>query len=359
MSERDGAQEQPAARTSDRVRRRGLVAGLAALVAGALAQASERVAQAAGGTQGTALVCGDANTSTRATELHRIGEDAGAPGALRIRWESAVYELKAALEVDSDNAIGVFGRSVNNYGVRGFSQNNPGVVGTSNNHYGVYGAGQNGVGVFGTSLFGRSIGIYGRSVENAGVHGISGTSVGVYGISRASVGVLATSASDTDPALYAVPRGTGPAARFGGEVIVEGAVTVIGAATCTAVQQRDGIHRRLYALASPESFVEDFGRASLADGRADVPLAPDFAALVGSDDYDVFLAPTGDCQGLYVSEQRPDGFEVRELQGGRSSPWFSYRVVAKRQDLAAPRLEPVDLPPPPQPHVVGPAQPAP
>ena len=48
----------------------------------------------------------------------------------------------------------------------------------------------------------------------------------------------------------------------------------------------------------------------------------------------------------------PSGFEVRELQGGKSSVPFSYRIVAKRVDVAGDRpnapqpqgpLKPLDL----------------
>jgi len=45
-----------------------------------------------------------------------------------------------------------------------------------------------------------------------------------------------------------------------------------------------------------------------------------------------------------VSDKSPTGFEVRELQGGASTLAFSYRVVAKRKDIAGPRLEKVRLP---------------
>jgi hypothetical protein len=58
----------------------------------------------------------------------------------------------------------------------------------------------------------------------------------------------------------------------------------------------------------------------------------------------VFLTPEGDCRGLYVSERDERGFIVRELQGGHSDLGFSYRIVAKRKDVKAPRLAEVELP---------------
>jgi len=47
-----------------------------------------------------------------------------------------------------------------------------------------------------------------------------------------------------------------------------------------------------------------------------------------------------------VSSQGPNGFEVREQQGGSASLDFNYRVVAKRKDIPGPRLEKVKLPEP-------------
>jgi hypothetical protein len=346
-------QEQPIVMDRGLQRRRGLLAGVAALVAGVLGAASARVAEAAG-TQGTALVCGEDNSSIRPTFLTRarsstqdtVSETEYPPGALRVTWESDLYELKAALEGVSDNAIGVFGRSVNNYGVRGFSQNNPGVVGTSTNRPGVYGLGQQGDGVYGASYFGHTLGVLGRSENSAGVHGVSSNSVGVYGVSTNGAAVVAGSSSSSSPALYAVQFGTAPAARLVGSVTVEGALTVVGAAISTAVALPDGSRRRLYSLTAPEGYVEDFGRASLVDGHADVALDPEFAALVESADYDVFLTPRGDCRGLYVSEQGPAAFTVRELQGGTANVPFSYRVVARLKSVPTPRLERVEPAPP-------------
>jgi hypothetical protein len=45
-----------------------------------------------------------------------------------------------------------------------------------------------------------------------------------------------------------------------------------------------------------------------------------------------------------VSSKGPHRFEVRELKGGTSDLTFSYRVVARRRDIAGPRLEKVRLP---------------
>jgi len=99
---------------------------------------------------------------------------------------------------------------------------------------------------------------------------------------------------------------------------------------------------------SPESWFEDFGTARLVRGRATVRLDRGFAAVVRRDRLHVFLTPEGECRGLYVSRKSAAGFEVRELQRGTSSVRFTYRVVARRKDVDAPRLARVKLPARPQ-----------
>ena len=56
-------------------------------------------------------------------------------------------------------------------------------------------------------------------------------------------------------------------------------------------------------------------------------------------DYHVFLTPKGDCEGLYVSNETPTGFEVHELHNGHSNIAFDYRIMAKRKGYEQIRLE--------------------
>jgi hypothetical protein len=94
-----------------------------------------------------------------------------------------------------------------------------------------------------------------------------------------------------------------------------------------------------YAPSEAEPTIEDTGEAALVDGRADVALDPQFANIVDSNKgYVVLLTPEGDCRGLYVTRRAASSFVVRELQGGRSSIGFAYRIVAKRFGVNATRL---------------------
>jgi hypothetical protein len=106
-----------------------------------------------------------------------------------------------------------------------------------------------------------------------------------------------------------------------------------------------GSLRAVYSMASPECWLEDFGSADLVDGAADVALDAVFSAAVRTDSYKVFVVAEGDCSGLYVAAKGEQGFTVRELQGGKATVPFSYRVVARRQDVDAPRLAEVDFSP--------------
>jgi hypothetical protein len=97
-------------------------------------------------------------------------------------------------------------------------------------------------------------------------------------------------------------------------------------------------------MESPESWFEDFGRAHLVHGHARVVLEATFAAVVHTNDYHVFLSPEGETNGLFVSSRSTTGFEVQEQQRGSSDATFSYRIVAKRKDIEAPRFRKIDLP---------------
>jgi hypothetical protein len=75
------------------------------------------------------------------------------------------------------------------------------------------------------------------------------------------------------------------------------------------------------------------GSEWLRRGRVRVKLDADFAEVIATGDYRVFLTPEGDCNGLYVAKKSGAAFEVRELGGGKSSVNFSYRIVGRRKDV--------------------------
>ena len=97
-------------------------------------------------------------------------------------------------------------------------------------------------------------------------------------------------------------------------------------------------------MESPECWFEDFGAGRLLNGEAQIELDPGFASVVAADDYHVFLTEYDDNNGLYVTGRTSTGFGVRAKMSAKAGGMFSYRVVAKRKDVAAPRFEQVALP---------------
>jgi len=154
----------------------------------------------------------------------------------------------------------------------------------------------------------------------------SPTNMGVIGVSESGIGVYGACDEDGGVGGY-----------FFGGLIVTGAKSA-------AVPHPDGSHRLVYCMESPDSWFEDFGRAVLADGQAQIALDPDFAAIVETSDYHVFLSPEGENSGLYVSHLSPAGFEVHESHGGQSNIAFSYRIVARRRDIRPDRLAKTEVP---------------
>lgn len=299
-------------------------------------------------TDGQPLVIGNTQSSSRHTELDiTMSPNTGATSGFQISGT-----------VDNNDVLGVAANGAStayNTAIAGFST-------TSGN-------GIQGQSSFGTAIVGETIapsgggyGVYGVSFTDAthntfgpniGVVGISGTNNGVFGqATNGGNGVYGYASSASSGAgVY----GYGPntygvlgqsnvwAGYFIGNVYVTGTLSC-GGGKSAVVPHPDGSRRRVYSLESPESLFEDFSVARLENGRGRVALDPDFAAIVNSEAYQVFLTPEGDCKGLFVGEKTAEYFEVRELQEGTSSLNFAYRIVAKRRDIVAPRLEVVELP---------------
>jgi hypothetical protein len=97
---------------------------------------------------------------------------------------------------------------------------------------------------------------------------------------------------------------------------------------------------------SPESWFENFGEGQLECGEAEITIDPDFAAVALLDDYPAFLTQYGGMDVLSVTEQTSTGFRV-ETKDRTSTTRFSWRIVAKRKGIPAPRFETVTVPPEP------------
>jgi hypothetical protein len=229
-------------------------------------------------------------------------------------------------------------------------------------------------GVLGETSSGAGSGVQGQS-PNLGVSGAAdgvsstgaddGTHAGVWGDTGAGCcgfsGVLGT--ADDNPAGLFFNNGSDAAALTAenytassgslvflalgltGDQINDCYITIEANLGCsgtvgTAVPADGGSRMvSLYAMQSAENWFEDAGSGQLSNGSARIALDPTFAQTVNPGvEYHVFLTPKEDCEGLYVSHETPQGFEVHELRGGRSSIAFDYRIMAKRSGYETVRL---------------------
>ena len=93
-----------------------------------------------------------------------------------------------------------------------------------------------------------------------------------------------------------------------------------------------------YAMESTEVRLYDEGKATLVNGDATVSLDPLFAEVIDTSNYIVHLTPKGSSNGLYVEQQTPASFVVKENNAGTSSIEFSYLVSGKRKAFKDVRL---------------------
>jgi len=95
--------------------------------------------------------------------------------------------------------------------------------------------------------------------------------------------------------------------------------------------------RKLYAIESPDVSFYDRGRASLANGIANISLDPIFIETV-EPDYQVFLTPEADTAGIYVAEKAKEYFIVKGRNKNSNIP-FSWLLSALRKGYKETRLD--------------------
>ncbi|MBI1871397.1 MAG: hypothetical protein HYS07_09420, partial [Chlamydiae bacterium] len=182
----------------------------------------------------------------------------------------------------------------------------------------------------GASVGGAALGVLGRINSYQG----SDASVpcGVFGWATATSGVNAGVWGETDsPSGYGV--------YSAGDMAVNGDFTCNGSKS--AVVETSKGQTALYCQESPELWFEDFGEGALISGRAHVDLDALFLEMITVDvthPMKVFVQLNDDCKGVYV-RRGETGFDVVELQNGKSNAHFTYRIVAKRKGYEDKRLE--------------------
>jgi hypothetical protein len=315
------------------------------------------------------------NTTASANDLFSV-YGTGTSGAINNNGTIAIAAYSSLTNVgvygeNSGTGYGVFGTSVTTgTGVRGFNPDNgTGVTGRNN------GAGR---GVAGYN-FGTGLGIYGQSSGylallcqtssnnnlSAGVFGVSqfatgngtigagnnltqclvpgggcgtagsGTTIGIYGTA-----VSTTAGTQRSGGYFASNANTATPPQFSNYTYVAAMTTanlsrkIEGPGTVnTVVKAPNGEMVTLTCPEAPEILFEDYGIGELVNGESHITIDPVFSANIhvdGNHPLKVYIQPEGDCNGVYVFNKSAAGFDVRELNNGKSNIKFAWHIVANR-----------------------------
>ena len=203
-----------------------------------------------------------------------------------------------------------------------------GVYGGTNQDYGYGVEGFNfGVSAIGVGILGEGAGANGSvGYIGEGVYG-EGVNYGVYG--HSDNGTSGTSAGGYFDNGYGQYDYVG--ANYGST-----AYKIIGIGTVsTIVKDQNNTPRVMACPEAPEILFEDYGTATLSNGKVHVDLDPTYANNVtinSKHELRVLITLEGDCNGVYVTNKTATGFDVVELKGGTSNIKFTYEVIANRAD---------------------------
>ncbi|MBI4647832.1 MAG: hypothetical protein HY738_14890, partial [Bacteroidia bacterium] len=258
------------------------------------------------------------------------------------------------------NAFGVKGSATTGTGVGGFATGAGGwgvwgdVTGVANGK-GVYGYSDDatGDGVYGinTSAGGGVVG-YGNDISGTGVVGIGDNSTTRYTLVNGSgaaftgqdIGLYvqrdATADANGEGCIYTsyrtdvTTRECSYNYRSGGNMYK--ALGDAGYLVSTQVFDLNNNKVIMFCPEAPEPLFQDYGTGQLVDGKAYIKLDPIFSKNIMVNDKHplrVFVQLKGDCNGVYVTNDTAEGFEVIELQGGKSNVQFYYTVTANIKDI--------------------------
>ncbi|HMD03288.1 MAG TPA: hypothetical protein VKG44_10025, partial [Candidatus Baltobacteraceae bacterium] len=122
-----------------------------------------------------------------------------------------------------------------------------------------------------------------------------------------------------------------------GNILTKGSLGVLGVISNIS-RTVHGYYAKSYGTQAMSHILEDENTSGITNGVGLVHIDPAFTESVGSANYQVFLTPNGDCNGLYVAEKTATSFVVRELRGGRSTLSFDYRIVGHLYGQGAQRM---------------------
>jgi hypothetical protein len=219
--------------------------------------------------------------------------------------------------------IGVHGYSASTIGIGTFGQ------AFSHSTEGTFLAGLLPIGVWGDSGYSSGFGVFGSTDDGVALAGLSNSPSG-------NPTAYFENDEDINGTAYVL-------VTYGGNIKGTCTIDVSGNLACTGsitkVVPAGSRNVAMNTISSPEHWFEDAGSGQLSNGEAVVNIEPVFGETVNTGvDYHVFLTPKGDCKGLYVAQESPTSFAVRELGGGTSTIAFDYRIMAKRKGFEQIRL---------------------
>lgn len=179
----------------------------------------------------------------------------------------------------------------------------------------------------GISASGNNLGIINYATGSGGT--FQGQTIGVYGHA-------AGSGNNTFGGYFDNGSGAGGYAYVGGTDGGGTARKIIGGGSVgTIIRDMKGNLVSMTCPEAPEILFEDYGVGQLVNGKAHIELDPVFAKNVTINEKHplrVFIQLEGECNGVYVTNKTKNGFDVIELNNGKSNVPFVYHVVANRVD---------------------------
>jgi hypothetical protein len=247
-----------------------------------------------------------------------------------------------AVTVEADSGDGIY-TVARRAALVGYSRESVGVVGQA---FGTNPLGFRRAGVWASTD--RHSGLLAQAADGTAVEAEAPAGTAVRATTATGVGLLVQAGSDAQgrrgvPVVVegpSLPNGRyGEAMRIGGDVSIRGDLIVGGAKS--ALLDADGATaRRAYCVEAAEAWLEDMGEADLEEGRAVVAIDPDLQPFLDVDRYQVTVTAYSPVS-LHVARRDREAFEVRAVDE-RASGRFGWRLTARRADVEAPRLAPLE-----------------
>lgn len=214
----------------------------------------------------------------------------------------------------------------NNVPTMNYLTNGSGIAATSTT-FGIVAYGTSATNGNGISASGNNLGIINYASGSGGT--FQGQTVAVYGH---AVG----SGANTFGGYFDNGSGTGYAYVGGTDGAFTARKIIGGGSVSTIVKNLKGELVSMTCPEAPEILFEDYGIGQLENGKAHIDLDLVFAKNVTINDNKhplrVFIQLEGECNGVYVANKTSTGFDVIELNNGKSNVKFAYHVIANRAD---------------------------